>query len=989
MALISEQEVQLRISTRTDGKEGVDALSLSVEDLEKDLRAAGEAAKLSAAKQSDAATRLTSAKQAHDGIKLSLQSAQNEYKYLADRAKESGTAQSIFAQQALVARQRIAELKTELAVTGGNVRLLGAEYRAVTGDTRRLAAEQLRLKQALRESREEAEKQSLGMGRLKESVLAMGKAYAGVEAARYFLDVNVGLESLERSLTQILGSSDKAAAEIQWLQATTNRLGVETLSAAKAYTSLAASAKGTSLEGEGTRRIFEAVAGSMSKLGKSSADTEGALQAISQMMGKGVVSMEEMRQQLAERLPGAMQAAADASGLTVAELTEMISTGQVLAEDLLPKLAEGLEKMYGTSAKAEGTISAWNRLKNSIAETFQFVGKSGAMAGLTLVIDQSAIAVRGLTSAVDLLVRSFGITFGAIDELFRRGNPVAAVTGWKTAITEAADEIQASLDKANGKISETTAAQQNMAVETDGATAAANESLPAWLSVVKAYGNVAVAAKSSVDLAEKNAAARAEEGKTAMALASALGTESEKRDAALNAALGNATALQAVSAARHLEHAAARAQIETLSDVAAAEGEESAAKQKSILEVSAKADALQAEAEKSAAAAIAARQHAAALQTESAALQDNSTRLEELKAAAEQAAMALEDVRIRALNSALRATTEELANAEIAAAQAAALYRDALADQTEAIKRKAVVTQGAISLEQAGIRLAIEQQKTIYEVAKARGQEYAAAQAMIEIRKLEIKLQELNAKAKAAEANAIIASVKARREELIAANALTEAKQAELDAQEASARVKQVEAEIAAETADRMKELAEATEYSGSAAANAARGYDKLRDSLEGVADAAEEARHQQNQSRTISPDAQYVSFNAREEAIRAGATEQNVGEIEKLIAFELERLLAENKQMGRKAYGYGPTQQDYDSIVQQAMQTYQQGSSSPASVLDATSTASKKPAYETTTFKIEVNLAGRQSAFNVASRADADVVTQLFQQLESESARA
>ena len=45
MALISEQEVQLRISTRTDGKEGVDALSLSVEDLEKDLRAAGEAAR--------------------------------------------------------------------------------------------------------------------------------------------------------------------------------------------------------------------------------------------------------------------------------------------------------------------------------------------------------------------------------------------------------------------------------------------------------------------------------------------------------------------------------------------------------------------------------------------------------------------------------------------------------------------------------------------------------------------------------------------------------------------------------------------------------------------------------------------------------------------------------------------------------------------------------------------------------------------------------
>ncbi len=94
---------------------------------------------------------------------------------------------------------------------------------------------------------------------------------------------------------------------MKFIGETADRLGLELLSAGQAYSSLLAATQGTNLAGEETRSIFTAVAGAMSALGKSAADTEGALQAVQQMVSKGTVQAEELRGQLGERLPGAFR----------------------------------------------------------------------------------------------------------------------------------------------------------------------------------------------------------------------------------------------------------------------------------------------------------------------------------------------------------------------------------------------------------------------------------------------------------------------------------------------------------------------------------------------------------------------------------------------------------------------------------------------------------------------------------------------------------
>lgn len=71
---------------------------------------------------------------------------------------------------------------------------------------------------------------------------------------------------------------------------------------------------------------------------------------ISQMSGKSVIQMEEMRQQLGESMPNAMQVMARSMGVSVAELTKAISTGRVQSEPALKAFYAELERTYGGEA---------------------------------------------------------------------------------------------------------------------------------------------------------------------------------------------------------------------------------------------------------------------------------------------------------------------------------------------------------------------------------------------------------------------------------------------------------------------------------------------------------------------------------------------------------------------------------------------------------------------------------------------------------------
>jgi tape measure domain-containing protein len=332
-----------------------------------------------------------------------------------------------------------------------------------------------------------------GLGKSEKSVLGLSdaiKALATSLVVNAFIDANVEAEKFERAMTLLKGSTTLAAEEFTYIKGVANTLGIELFAAADAYIGLAAATKGTALEGQGARDIFEAVSKAMAVLGKSSADTQGALLAISQIVSKGNVSLEELRGQLGERLPGAFQIAAKSMGLTTAELDKLVSSGKLTAEEFLPKFATALRETFGDTTPVEGYTAALNRLKNSISESFIALGDTGAFDLLTKGIEVATAAVVGAITAFDLLGKLIGtvaaaITTGNFTDLGSTlgglfDNAADKVRGARDAMLDLNDEtkkVKGSATDAGSALSEGASESARALEETKKQSAALDKSL--------------------------------------------------------------------------------------------------------------------------------------------------------------------------------------------------------------------------------------------------------------------------------------------------------------------------------------------------------------------------------------------------------------------------------------------------------------------------------------------------------------------------------
>ena len=136
-----------------------------------------------------------------------------------------------------------------------------------------------------------------------------------------------------------------------------------------------AATQGTTLEGAKAQRVFEQITTGMRAMGSSSEQVGRALMALQQMVCKGIVCQEELRQQLSEALPGNI-IAARAFGVTTQEMNKMIEKGME-ATWFVQTFANQVEREFaGKATTATNTLaSAWQRFGNEL-EQFK-----GALAG--------------------------------------------------------------------------------------------------------------------------------------------------------------------------------------------------------------------------------------------------------------------------------------------------------------------------------------------------------------------------------------------------------------------------------------------------------------------------------------------------------------------------------------------------------------------------------------------------------------------------------
>lgn len=339
-------------------------------------------------------------------------------------------------------------------------RLKAAQERTLAATERRLAATEARARASARAASAGARtprqtsraRVSMGSGGMGVSglmsapaslVASLGGVYALTSS---FVNVNKQMGSFEAGMLLTSDSAEAASAKVEWLKSKTNELGINFLSATQDFTQFSATVKAAGGSDKDLRVMFTDIMKIQTSLSMTPDAAEGMTRALGQMVSKGQIMSEELKGQLAERVPGAVAVMAKAIGKTVPELFAMMKNGLPAKE----AVASFLE-MYSTMAEGSGALAKQqkglqatiNRLSNSWTNFMIAIANAGVLdlliEGLNLVSD----GIKYLIPNVDAVKEGFKllkqdiivlidkiIAWGKVLGVFAIAMGIAAVAVW-------------------------------------------------------------------------------------------------------------------------------------------------------------------------------------------------------------------------------------------------------------------------------------------------------------------------------------------------------------------------------------------------------------------------------------------------------------------------------------------------------------------------------------------------------------------------------
>jgi len=213
------------------------------------------------------------------------------------------------------------------------------------------------------------------------TVFKVGKAYLAAADK---------MQQLDFRLKAVTGSMTSANIAMEYVISTANRQNVSIARMADAYTRLLPSVKSGALEMGEMRTIVELINDNMKAFGVTAGNAERLFFGLSQLLGSGVVTMENLKQ-VTEHLPGSLMDLASAMGTNLDGLIDMVSTGKVTAEMMKGPLTEALGKNTGAAESMGNTYdSAKVKLKNTFDE----------MARGSSILDVATLAINTQTEAL-------------------------------------------------------------------------------------------------------------------------------------------------------------------------------------------------------------------------------------------------------------------------------------------------------------------------------------------------------------------------------------------------------------------------------------------------------------------------------------------------------------------------------------------------------------------------------------------------------------
>jgi tape measure domain-containing protein len=209
--------------------------------------------------------------------------------------------------------------------------------------------------------------------------------------AQYAFDVAIQFEQMGKTLAFVTGSSIKANEQLSYMTALSQSLGLNVQSLIDGYKSFAAAASFAGVSQQQINAEMRAFAKASAALSLSADDTKLVFMALSQMYSKNKISAEELRQQLGERLPGAMELLAKSMKIPVGELDVLMRKGDIITKEVMPNFAKEIEVAFGTAADNTSTLTAkLNAFYTSLETAIVSIMSGGIGDSIKWLLDRMA-----------------------------------------------------------------------------------------------------------------------------------------------------------------------------------------------------------------------------------------------------------------------------------------------------------------------------------------------------------------------------------------------------------------------------------------------------------------------------------------------------------------------------------------------------------------------------------------------------------------------
>ena len=259
---------------------------------------------------------------------------------------------------------------------------------------------------------------SEGLRSLRRSIISVTAAYTAFSGAKRVMEAGQFFQTQEATMLMVTKDARKAGEELEFIRNEAYRLGLDLEVATNGFTQMAVNGRKV-MDNNQLHQLFTGFSEYATAMGVDRVKYQRSIMAIQQMMGKGQIYAEELKQQLSEALPGSFQIFLEAvrefnkdSSITEKQMFKMMKDGKLLAKDILPLVG----KYFARDAREGGALAkqmesnrvAMTRLNQTWFYFLNTIFDSGFGRELTDIFNLLSDTLKQNTSNARIMGEFFG-----------------------------------------------------------------------------------------------------------------------------------------------------------------------------------------------------------------------------------------------------------------------------------------------------------------------------------------------------------------------------------------------------------------------------------------------------------------------------------------------------------------------------------------------------------------------------------------------------